>query len=170
MTQRSSLFYVFGVRVVALLGTGCWSSTASAAPPIGADVADRQVLTRGPIHEAFAEPVVFNPKGGRHRGQGADPAESRKFRRISDRKGPMSPGSWLLELGRRASDFLWVSGISRALPPGRQSVARILGRIRPGFAMDVRILGRCHGQRGRISTGAASDGRSGAQCCRAFAK
>ena len=36
-----------------------------APPPIGGLATDQpQVLTRGPVHEAFAETIVFNPEPG----------------------------------------------------------------------------------------------------------
>lgn len=81
-----------------------------------------QVLTRGPVHEAFAETVTFDPRPGivvpkappaaieelppQHKPQGADVA--------------WISGYWAWD--DDLSDFLWVSGVWRDLPPGRQWV------------------------------------------------
>ena len=88
---------------------------------IGADVAvGEQVLTRGPIHEAFAEPVVFNAKAGVIVAK-TPPAAIEEIppdQRPEGTNVAWIPGYWGWDDER--NDFLWVSGIWRALPPGRQ--------------------------------------------------
>jgi hypothetical protein len=92
-----------------------------------------QVLTRGPVHEAFAETVTYDPEPGivapkappaaieevppEHRPEGAHVA--------------WIPGYWNWDDER--SDFLWVSGIWRALPPDRQWVPGYWGKTAQGF-------------------------------------
>lgn len=84
---------------------------------------DMEVLTRGPVHEAFAETIVFDPEPGlviprippaaidelppEHQPEGDD---------IS-----WIPGYWAWDDDR--DDFIWVSGIWRSLPPDRQWIA-----------------------------------------------
>lgn len=91
-----------------------------------------EVLTRGPVHEAFAGTVTFNPEAGvvvpkavpdgieevppEQRPEGADVA--------------WIPGYWAWD--DEGGDFLWVSGIWRALPPGRQWVPGYWGSSRQG--------------------------------------
>ncbi len=120
MTQRSfdSLQIV---ALFALLSAAFGWTKASAAPPLGADAAEGvQVLTRGPIHEAFAEPIVFNPQPGVvvAKTPPAAIAEIPPDQRPEGANVAWIPGYWSWDDER--SDFLWVSGIWRALPPGRQ--------------------------------------------------
>jgi hypothetical protein len=91
-----------------------------------------QVLTRGPIHEAFAETVTYDPEPGivvpktppaaieevppQQRPQGANVA--------------WIPGYWGWDDERK--DFLWVSGVWRDLPPGRQWVPGYWGKAAQG--------------------------------------
>ena len=77
---------------------------------------------RGPIHEAFAEPVVFNPKPGIIAAK-ASPAAIEEIppdQRPEGANVAWIPGYWGWDNER--NDFVWVSGIWRDLPPGRQWV------------------------------------------------
>lgn len=79
---------------------------------------DFEVLMRGPVHEAFAEPNVYNPTEG-IRAPAEPPAD---IEEIPPEERPEGgdviwiPGywSWDSEFG----DFIWVSGIWRIPPPG----------------------------------------------------
>jgi hypothetical protein len=80
------------------------------------------VLTRGPVHEAFAETITFDPQPGIVvEKQAPEPIEE-----LPPEQKPEGdnvdwiPGYWAWDDER--SDFLWVSGIWRSLPPGRQWV------------------------------------------------
>jgi hypothetical protein len=81
-----------------------------------------EVLTRGPIHEAFAETVTFDPQPGLV----APKAPPAPIEELPPQQRPQGanvawiPGYWAWDDER--TDFLWVSGIWRALPPGRQWV------------------------------------------------
>ena len=55
------------------------------------------------------------------------------------------PGYWAWDDER--TDFLWVSGIWRALPPGRQWVPGYWGRSGQGAQWTSGLLGRCQGER-----------------------
>ena len=81
-----------------------------------------QVLTRGPVHEAFAETVAFDPQPG-IQVQTAPPGRIEELPPEQKPEGDdirWIPGYWAWDDDR--NDFLWVSGVWRALPPGRQWV------------------------------------------------
>lgn len=84
------------------------------------DQAGVQVLTRGPVHEAFASTVSFNPKPGLLIPK-APPAVIQELppdQRPAGENVAWIPGYWGWDDDRQ--DYLWVSGIWRDLPPGRQ--------------------------------------------------
>ena len=88
--------------------------------PNGPGVAE--VLTRGPLHEAFAATVSFDPVAGIVIDQ-EPPAlieELPPEQRLDGDNVVWIPGYWAWdgELG----DFVWISGIWRNVPPGRQWV------------------------------------------------
>ena len=59
------------VAALAVLGTNSGLHKVLAAPPDPAAATDgAQVLTRGPVHEAFAETVTFDPQPGIVRAEG----------------------------------------------------------------------------------------------------
>ena len=92
-----------------------------------------QVLTRGPVHEAFAETVTFDPEPGIVVPK-APPAAIEELPPDQKPEGAnvaWIPGYWGWDDER--SDFLWVSGVWRALPPGRQWVPGYWGRSAQGF-------------------------------------
>ena len=92
-----------------------------------------QVLTRGPVHEAFAETVTFDPEPGIvvPKGPPAAIEELPPDQRLEGANVAWIPGYWAWDDER--SDFLWVSGIWRNLPPGRQWVPGYWGQSGPGF-------------------------------------
>lgn len=104
------------------------------AQPVPADVAQGvQVLTRGPVHEAFAETVTFDPEPGIVVPK-APPAAIEELppeQRPEGANVAWIPGYWGWDDER--SDFLWVSGVWRALPPGRQWVPGYWGQSGQGF-------------------------------------
>ena len=92
-----------------------------------------EVLTRGPIHEAFAEPLVFDPKAGPIIPKQPPPA----IREVPPDQAPEGgrdvwiPGYWAWDDERQ--DYLWVSGLWREPPPGRQWVPGYWGEVQGGF-------------------------------------
>src|SRR2546423_1335626 len=82
-----------------------------------------EVLTRGPIHEAFAETVTFDPQPGfiAPKPPPAPIEELPPEQRPEGANMTWMSGYWAWDDER--NDFLWVSGIWRALPPGRQWVS-----------------------------------------------
>lgn len=91
-----------------------------------------EVLTRGPVHEAFAETVTFDPEPGIVAPKAPpDPIEEvTPDQRPEGANVTWIPGYWGWDDER--NDFLWVSGIWRALPPGRQWVPGYWGPSKQG--------------------------------------
>jgi len=79
------------------------------------------VLTYGPIHEAFAETVQFDPEPGIIVPK-APPDTIQEIPPEQKPEGDVDwvPGYWAWDDDR--ADFIWVSGIWRAIPPDRQWV------------------------------------------------
>jgi hypothetical protein len=104
-------------------------SRAAEATEVDVPTADKEnadapeVLARGPIHEAFAESVVFDPKPGLiiHKKPPADVPELPPEQRPDETDTVWIPGYWAWDDDR--DDFLWISGIWRRIPQGRQWVA-----------------------------------------------
>ena len=94
--------------------------TAKGQADPGDDGGDTQVLTRGPVHEAFAGTVSYNPESGvivaKAPPEAIDelPPETRP---VGDNINWI-PGYWGWDDER--GDFLWISGTWRELPPGRR--------------------------------------------------
>lgn len=120
-------------RILGTVATLAWSGTL-----IGAGVAAAQqdnssagaeVLTRGPVHEAFAGTVSYDPEPGALIDQQPPTAieEVPPEQRLEGDNVAWIPGYWAWDEDQ--SDFIWVSGIWRNLPPGRQWV--------PGYWADA---------------------------------
>lgn len=84
------------------------------------DATGVEVLTRGPVHEAFAATVSFNPEPGILVNVQPPAAieEIPPDQRLEGENVTWIPGYWAW--GEDSNDFLWISGIWRNLPPGRQ--------------------------------------------------
>ena len=83
---------------------------------------DGEPLTRGPIHEAYAKVVSFNPEPGIvvHK-QVPDPIEEvPPADRPANEDAIWIPGYWGWDDDRQ--DFIWISGVWRVPPPGREWV------------------------------------------------
>ncbi|MBI2823193.1 MAG: YXWGXW repeat-containing protein [Planctomycetia bacterium] len=105
------------------------------APEAAADAQDQdtEVLTTGPIHEAYADPIALNP--------GPGPVVPRKppeaIEEVPPTEQPQGervvwiPGYWQWDPGRR--DFLWVSGAWRDAPPDRRWVPGYWTEVEGGF-------------------------------------
>ena len=81
-----------------------------------------EVLTRGPVHEAFVETVAFNPRPSVVVMRECPPliAETPPDLKPEGANVSWIPGYWAWDDER--NDFLWISGIWRDLPYGRQWV------------------------------------------------
>ena len=117
-TKLRSLARHATAAVSILLTMGILSARAAdggASPDDGAEV-----LTRGPIHEAFAGTITFKPVEGMMVPQAA-PAlieELPPDQRPEGENISWIPGYWAWD--DEGTTFIWVSGIWRNLPPGRQ--------------------------------------------------
>lgn len=103
-------------------------------PPKPAGEEGVQVLTRGPVHEAFAEAVTFDPEPGVVVVEEAPPdavGEAPPDQRPDGDDVVWIPGYAAWDDER--SDFLWVSGVWRSPPPARQWVSGYWGRCGSGF-------------------------------------
>lgn len=96
------------------------STSQGPAPPAAPD--NYEVLARGPVHEAFAEPVDYNPEPG----PVATKAPPEPIDELPPDQKPDGddvewvPGYWAWEGDDKA--YLWVSGFWRDMPPGRRWV------------------------------------------------
>ncbi len=94
-----------------------------AAQPAGNEADGAEVLTRGPVHEAFAGVVSFNPEPGIvvHTPPPALIEEIPPAERPEGDDVAWIPGYWGWDDER--NDYLWISGTWRVLPPGREWMA-----------------------------------------------
>jgi hypothetical protein len=105
----------------------------SHAQPDDRDRDGEEVLTRGPVHEAFAGVISFNPEPGivvRVAPPGLieelPPAERPEGDDVA-----WIPGYWGWDDER--NDYLWISGTWRVLPPGREWMAGYWRETGPGY-------------------------------------
>jgi len=100
------------------------------SPSVPADPAGPQELARGPVHEAFGQPVLFDPQPGPLAPKAPPPPveELPPDQKPAGDDVRWVPGHWGYD--DEAKDFLWVSGFWRSVPPGRAWV--------PGYWVAVR--------------------------------
>jgi hypothetical protein len=98
-----------------------------------ADASGGQVLTQGPVHEAFAAPVVHDPQAGSAvPKQPPDPIqEMPPDQKPSGQNIQWIPGYWAWDVTR--NDYLWVSGVWREPPPGTQWVPGYWNGVDGGY-------------------------------------
>lgn len=109
--------------IAALMGTVVAWGQVHGVPRARTEVNDgMEVLTRGPVHEAFAGMVTFDPEPGivTPKMPPAAIEELPPEQRPAGTNVAWIPGYWAWDDER--ADFLWVSGVWRELPPGRQWV------------------------------------------------
>jgi len=110
----------FGALIFLWIGFGVLPAVAAqentAAPEEGVEV-----LTYGPIHEAFAETIQFDPEPGIIVPK-APPDDIQEIPPEQKPEGDVDwiPGYWAWDDDR--ADFIWLSGVWRAVPPDRQWV------------------------------------------------
>lgn len=121
-TARSVGQHVFSLLLTGIISLSL-SVAISRAQPSSYEADGEEVLTRGPVHEAFAAVVSYNPEPGivvRKR-----PPEL--VEELPPEERPEGddvawiPGYWGWDDER--NDFLWISGTWRAVPPGRDWAA-----------------------------------------------
>jgi hypothetical protein len=125
------------LAAMALAGVAPLSLPLPAQQPPAAGVAvdadGAEVQTRGPVHEAFAGIVTYNPEAG----VVVTKAPPNPIEELPPEEKPEGdnvtwiPGYWAWDDER--NDYLWISGTWRALPPGRTWVAGYWGKTGQGF-------------------------------------
>lgn len=118
------------------LGSVAWAQNSPSPPePLGSPATGGiEVMTRGPIHEAFAQPVNTG---------GANPLVAPKKppkaieeippdAKPADRSAIWIGGYWAWDDDRK--DFLWVSGVWRVPPPGQRWVAGYWTAVPGGYS------------------------------------
>src|SRR5262245_33508853 len=123
-------------RLLTLVAAGVFFGAAAIAqerrPPVAADQVAEE-LTRGPIHEAFGQPTVFNPQAG----SVAPKAPPEVIEEVPPDQKPEGdnvawiPGYWAWDDDEKT--FLWVSGFWRVVPPGRTWVPGYWHTFGDGF-------------------------------------
>ena len=136
-TRFQQLALILGAATVIFLGSRVCSRLLAQAPPPpvpgddytqpaqpgGGDQAPAgsqtgpEVLTRGPIHEAFAEVVSYNPQPG----QIVSKEPPKAIEEVPPAEKPEGdytwiPGYWAWDQDRE--NFIWVTGAWRIPPPG----------------------------------------------------
>lgn len=102
--------------------------TAPEVPATAIQDKDAESLLRGPLHEAIAEPVTFDPQPGLVvPKKPPEPIEEMPPEIKPEGEAIWIPGYWAWDDERE--DFLWVSGAYRVPPPQRRWV--------PGYWCDV---------------------------------
>src|SRR5262245_2150610 len=130
-TLRNVLKIVALAAPVLCLGVGSPEKASGYDNPPPADNG-QQVLTRGPIHEAYAEPVNFNPKAGLIIPK-EPPALIEELPPDQKPEGDnvaWIPGYWTWE--DEKTDFVWVSGFWRVIPPNRKWVPGYWAKVDTG--------------------------------------
>jgi hypothetical protein len=105
-----------------------------AQAPAAQDADDAmQVLDQGPIHEAFAEPVVLDQQDRVTINQQPPDAinEVPPDVRPEGANVEWIPGYWMWSDAK--NDFIWVSGVWRDIPPGRRWVPGHWAQVDAGF-------------------------------------
>jgi len=118
--MNPKLFSILATLSAHIVGGAMLLPQASLAQ--GADVEDVQYLTRGPVHEAFADSVSFDPVAGIIIA-GAVPEPIEEMPPEQQPEGDnvtWIPGYWAWDDDE--NDFIWISGIWRNLPPDREWV------------------------------------------------
>jgi hypothetical protein len=114
-------YTLLGSLAAVTLGGGIFATGVASAQPNN-DSSGAEVLTRGPVHEAFAGTISYNPEAGIIVDR-APPdliEEVPPEQRLEGDNVTWIPGYWAWDDDQ--NDFLWVSGIWRNLPPGREWV------------------------------------------------
>ncbi|HKA07243.1 MAG TPA: hypothetical protein VKD71_08285, partial [Gemmataceae bacterium] len=123
-------------RLLTLVAAGVFFGAAAIAqerrPPVAADQVAEE-LTRGPIHEAFGQPTVFNPQAG----SVAPKAPPEVIEEVPPDQKPEGdnvtwiPGYWSWDDDTKG--FIWVSGFWRSVPPDRTWVGGYWTKVDEGY-------------------------------------
>jgi hypothetical protein len=121
------------MMLVAGVGLGSGIVWAQPPPPRPDGEDGVQVLTRGPVHEAFAETVTYDPDPGI---VVTRPPPSPINEVVPDQRPDGVDVTWIpgyTAWDDDRNDYLWVSGVWRVPPPGRQWMPGYWGKTQLGF-------------------------------------
>jgi len=122
MKRTNQYRWIFGLLTTIAMAS--WTLSQEAVVPQKADDPQDpiEVLTRGPIHEAFAQPVIQEPVAPTPIQKEPPPpiAEEPPQERPDIENAQWIPGYWAWDAERE--QFLWVSGVYRVAPQGRTFV------------------------------------------------
>lgn len=123
--MKTSYYTIMGALSAVAAGTALLTprdATAQVAPLQAPADQGTEELTRGPVHEAFAATVSFDPVPGAlvNTGPPQPIEEIPPDQRPAGDNVTWIPGYWGWD--EDAGDFIWISGVWRNLPPGRQWV------------------------------------------------
>jgi len=126
--KARSLIFMFSILALPGFAPLSWSQDSQQPP--GGNV---EVLARGPVHEAFAEPTDLKPKPSPLIPRQPPPAveEAPPQERPEGDNVTWIPGYW--DWDEDANDFIWVSGFWRDVPPNRKWVPGYWQQVQGGW-------------------------------------
>ncbi|MGE5194544.1 MAG: hypothetical protein ACM3U2_18795, partial [Deltaproteobacteria bacterium] len=133
-TRTPNRFRSWILAALATIFAAIFPSQSAFAQPTPTDAPEGvEVQTRGPVHEAFAGVVSFRPEPGVVVAKAPpEPIEELPPDQKPDGANvAWIPGYWAWDDDR--DDFLWVSGVWRSLPPGRQWVPGYWNQTTDGY-------------------------------------
>ena len=124
---------VIMILMAMVMGTGAlYGQTEYQAPPIPSDE-QPEVLTRGPVNEAFAQPVNMDEESNFTVSKAPPPdiEEAPPEDRPDGDQFEWIPGYWAWDSER--NEHIWVSGCWRAVPPGKYWVSGYWAEVEDGW-------------------------------------
>ncbi len=121
------------IVITMVLAGGAAYGEATEQPPPTPEQEQPEVLTRGPVHEAFAEPVDLQAQAGvvAPAEPPASIVENQPAERPTGGQFVWVPGYWAWDSERNG--YIWVSGCWRAAPPNRYWVPGYWSRVPEGW-------------------------------------
>jgi hypothetical protein len=138
--MRRTCFALAALGCGWLIGSNGWAQQELPPPlpaPVeaGRPIADEHIefMTRGPVHEAFAQAVIPSVEVGLTVRKEPPPMieEMPPAHRPSGDDIAWIPGYWGWDDER--NDFIWISGVWRAVPPGREWVPGYWTKVPDGY-------------------------------------
>jgi hypothetical protein len=136
MNSCSSRFSIWIVALITTISPGgpeVFAQDASITPPPQPAQEQLEVLNRGPVHEAFAEPVTMQTQAGLIVPV-QPPAAIEEIPPAERPQGDQFvwiPGYWSWDAARL--DYIWVSACWRAAPPSRSWVPGYWAQVSGGW-------------------------------------
>jgi hypothetical protein len=131
---RTAILWSLWPAVLVGVGLIAGNSATGQDPGDGAaNEAGLTELTRGPIHEAFAEPVIFNPKPGIVvKKEPPKPIEELPPEQKPEGENVAFIAGYF-SFDEDKDDFIYISGIWRLIPPGKEWVGGYWNQVDGGW-------------------------------------